>query len=231
VLRLARFAAELAEYGFRIAPETEQLATRMSTAPELLSLSPGRVWREMKRALQSRYPEVFLRCLARFGALHRLMPWLTAAQDPDGPACALECAAALTGVPEVRLAAALVAAARHGATAVAPPEWPLPASVRDLSDTVLQQPLPDTRDAMEVLSWLEGVDAWRRGERFGQLLTIWRSICPGKEQELTRLDQARVASLKVPPPGKVKDPRATVRAARLRLVRRALDSDATGNAS
>jgi tRNA nucleotidyltransferase/poly(A) polymerase len=83
VLRLARFAAELDDYGFDVAPETALLAAHMSgDGGDLFTLSPGRIWREAERALASTAPPRFFRCLRDCGALPRLMPWLISACDP-----------------------------------------------------------------------------------------------------------------------------------------------------
>ncbi|MGL4984715.1 MAG: multifunctional CCA tRNA nucleotidyl transferase/2'3'-cyclic phosphodiesterase/2'nucleotidase/phosphatase, partial [Plesiomonas sp.] len=44
VLRIARFAARFADFGFQIAPETQQLMRTMVAAGELNHLTPERVW-------------------------------------------------------------------------------------------------------------------------------------------------------------------------------------------
>ena len=51
VLRVARFAAQLAPYGFTLAPETQALMTTMARSGELGSLSRERCWRELEKAL------------------------------------------------------------------------------------------------------------------------------------------------------------------------------------
>jgi tRNA nucleotidyltransferase/poly(A) polymerase len=51
VLRVARFAAQLAPYGFTLAPETRALMTTMARSGELGSLSRERCWRELEKAL------------------------------------------------------------------------------------------------------------------------------------------------------------------------------------
>jgi len=224
VMRLARFASELATFDFEIAPETERLAVQMSHSEELNTLSAGRLWREFSKALASDRPETFLRCLARFGALTRVMPWLEPPRGVDGEAVAsaLARAAKLCADPTLRLAAAMAAAGRLGGIGSAPDNWPLPGEARVLSTLCLDHPLPSTADADAALDWLERTDAWRRAERFDRLLVLWRCIDAGRESDLARLRLARDASLKIPPPGALADPRVAVRAARLERVRKAL---------
>ena len=50
VLRAARFAAQL---GYKIAPETRDLMTRIVLSGELATLTPERVWAELRTALMS----------------------------------------------------------------------------------------------------------------------------------------------------------------------------------
>lgn len=86
VLRVARFRAELAPWGFRIAPETEALLRAMSATGELATLTPERVGRETLRALASPKPSFFFTTLAETGALAPVFPELAALvgapQDP-----------------------------------------------------------------------------------------------------------------------------------------------------
>jgi len=224
VLRLARFASQLATFDFEIAPETARLAVQMSLSDELITLSAGRLWREFSKALSAEQPEIFLRCLARFGALPRVMPWLEPPRGDDGErvAGALAQAARLSADPTLRLATAMAAAGRLGAIGVAPDDWPLPGEARVLSKLCLEHPLPSTADADAVLDWLEVTDAWRRAERFDRLLLLWGYVDAAREADLARLRLARDASRKVPPPRALADPRAAVRTARLERVRNAL---------
>lgn len=70
VLRVARFAAQLAPWGFSVAPETTALLTAMATSGELDSLTPERVWRETQKALAAPNPNRYFSLLADWGALH-----------------------------------------------------------------------------------------------------------------------------------------------------------------
>lgn len=216
VLRLARFAAELDDYGFDVAPETALLAAHMSgDGGDLFTLSPGRIWREAERALASTAPPRFFRCLRDCGALPRLMPWLISACDPRADAAidALERAVPIDPGVDIRLAALLTGAAHGGGAAGLPdPAWPLPRGARTLAALCIDHALPDP-DADAVADWLEAMDAWRRGERFVQALTVWRAVAPQCAQ-LDLLQAARDASAKVPAPAPGSDPGRAVRDAR-----------------
>jgi tRNA nucleotidyltransferase (CCA-adding enzyme) len=72
VLRLARFAARLAD--FSVAPETLELCQHMAQGEELQSLVPERVWTETTKALLSDHPSRFFAFLKSANALPILMP-------------------------------------------------------------------------------------------------------------------------------------------------------------
>lgn len=76
VLRVARFCAKLAEFGFKLAPETLDLMRRMVVSGELTQLTPERVWIETSKALITAHPEVYFQVLRDTGALAQLMPEL-----------------------------------------------------------------------------------------------------------------------------------------------------------
>ncbi|WP_330221439.1 tRNA nucleotidyltransferase [Marinomonas phaeophyticola] len=77
VLRVARFAARFAQFGFTIAPETLHLMRKISESGELLTLSPERIWKELEKSLQSQHPEYFFNALQECGALEALFPELS----------------------------------------------------------------------------------------------------------------------------------------------------------
>jgi len=76
VLRVARFAAYLGEYGFEVAPETLLLMQQMSCGDDFNHLKRERVWREFKRSLATSAPWRFIAVLHQCGALQQLMPLL-----------------------------------------------------------------------------------------------------------------------------------------------------------
>lgn len=74
ILRVARFYARYAQYGFQIAPETMELMRSMVDAGEVDSLIPERVWQELEQALGEPNPECFIQTLHDCGALAILFP-------------------------------------------------------------------------------------------------------------------------------------------------------------
>lgn len=74
LLRIARFAAKLSRWGFRVAHETHALMKKMSASSDLMSLKPERIWREMNRSFSEPQPWRFFEVLHSCGALQRLLP-------------------------------------------------------------------------------------------------------------------------------------------------------------
>jgi len=72
ILRLARFAARLAD--FAVAPETLALMRQMTAAGEVDALVAERVWQELARGLMEPRPSRMLEVLREAGALARLAP-------------------------------------------------------------------------------------------------------------------------------------------------------------
>jgi tRNA nucleotidyltransferase (CCA-adding enzyme) len=86
VLRVARFAARYAEYGFTIAPDTMTLMRTMVAQGELDHLIPERVWKETSRALLENQPQVFFNVLRECGALKVWLPELDCLWGIPNPA-------------------------------------------------------------------------------------------------------------------------------------------------
>ncbi len=74
ILRVARFAARFAKWGFKVAHDTHALMQRMVTNGEVDHLVAERVWTETARALGEAAPVRFFEVLRRCGALARLFP-------------------------------------------------------------------------------------------------------------------------------------------------------------
>lgn len=81
LLRIARFAAKLGRWGFRVAHGTYGLMKKMARSRDLKQLRPERLWREMKKALQEAQPWQFFQVLQRCGALDVLLPRLAVSMD------------------------------------------------------------------------------------------------------------------------------------------------------
>lgn len=76
ILRIARYAARYAQWGFRVAHTTHTLMQRMVEAGEVDALVPERVWQETVRALGEQSPARFFEVLRNCGALGRIFPEL-----------------------------------------------------------------------------------------------------------------------------------------------------------
>lgn len=76
VLRVARFAAYLGDYGFKVAADTLALMQQMSAAEDFSHLKSERIWQEFKRSLTTVAPWRFLQVLHQCGALQHLIPLL-----------------------------------------------------------------------------------------------------------------------------------------------------------
>jgi tRNA nucleotidyltransferase (CCA-adding enzyme) len=74
VLRVARFAAKLNNYGFSIAKSTQQLMQTMADNGEIDAMQPERIWQECYKALNTAKPSVFFTTLQQCGALQKLFP-------------------------------------------------------------------------------------------------------------------------------------------------------------
>ncbi|WP_130536481.1 multifunctional CCA addition/repair protein [Thiomicrorhabdus indica] len=85
VLRVARFAAKLAPFGFKVAPETVALMRQMVDSGELEQLTPERVWQEVVKVLNSVKPSEFFEVLAAVGADKVLFQELHALHGVEQP--------------------------------------------------------------------------------------------------------------------------------------------------
>jgi len=76
VLRIARFAAKLHPFGFKIAPETATLIEQISASGELQALKKERIWKEIEKSLALAKSNIFFQILRECQALVVLMPEL-----------------------------------------------------------------------------------------------------------------------------------------------------------
>lgn len=74
ILRVARFAARFAKWGFKVSHGTNALMRNMVTNGEVDALVAERVWKETQRALCEDRPSVFFKVLRGCGALAILFP-------------------------------------------------------------------------------------------------------------------------------------------------------------
>jgi tRNA nucleotidyltransferase (CCA-adding enzyme) len=118
VLRVARFAARFAPFGFQVAAETLALMRAMVERGEIHALVPERVWQETEKALRELKAAQFFKVLRECGALQPVYPEIDALFGVPQPAqwhpeidtgvhtlMVLEQAALLSSEPLVRFAA------------------------------------------------------------------------------------------------------------------------------
>jgi tRNA nucleotidyltransferase (CCA-adding enzyme) len=74
LLRIARFAAKLGKWGFRVAHGTHGLMRKMAQSPDLQTLTAERLHREMRKALAEPQPWRFFEVLQGCAALQGLLP-------------------------------------------------------------------------------------------------------------------------------------------------------------
>ena len=76
ILRVARYAARYAHWGFHVAHGTHALMKQMVEDGEVDALVAERVWQEMENALGEQTPSRFFEVLRNCGALARILPEL-----------------------------------------------------------------------------------------------------------------------------------------------------------
>jgi tRNA nucleotidyltransferase (CCA-adding enzyme) len=198
ILRVARFAARFAPLGFKVSEDTMALMARMVASGEADALVPERVWQEMERALGEERPEVFFEVLRSCGALQVVLPELEALFGVPQPA---------KWHPEVDTGAHVLLALRHAARSGAPTTvlWPAhhgheEAGVPLIEAVTSRLKVPKTYHELAVLTarhhtnihrafelrpstvlnLLEKTDAFRRPERFAELLLACEADARGR---------------------------------------------------
>ncbi|HEB86007.1 MAG TPA: HD domain-containing protein, partial [Gammaproteobacteria bacterium] len=78
ILRVARFAARFAAWGFKVAHDTNTLMGEMVANGEVDALVAERVWAETERALATDKPSRFFKVLRGCGALAKVFPEIDA---------------------------------------------------------------------------------------------------------------------------------------------------------
>jgi tRNA nucleotidyltransferase (CCA-adding enzyme) len=234
ILRVARFVAR---FGFAIAPETQALMRKMVEEGEADALVAERVWQEVARGLMERKPSRMFEVLRECGALARVVPEIDALFETGGAAaalCALDAAAQTQGSLEVRFAALARSLDPLAAEALAD-RLRAPAACRDLALLAARHTnaIADAAqlDAETLLELFNDSDAWRRPERFDDLLAAALAGEPEAEPARSRLDRALRAAQAVNTAdiaraaGNPTEIRSRIDAARLEAVRGALDAN------
>jgi len=201
ILRVARFAAR---YGFRVAPETMKLMRGMAASGEADALVAERVWQEVARGLMEEKPSRMFEVLRECGALARVMPEVDALwDDPDAASEAMRVldAAARAGASLAARFAALARALNPLAVEALAGRLKVPADCRDLAllagrhaNTLLDAAELDPQSVLELFN---AVDAWRRPERFAELVAAAFAGEPDAAPAQARLERARAAAAAV----------------------------------
>jgi tRNA nucleotidyltransferase (CCA-adding enzyme) len=180
ILRVARFAAR---FGFKVHEQTMALMRRMVDSGEADFLVPERVWQEFSRGLSEAHPELMFDVLERSGLSRKLLPELQ------------RIPAALSKASSLPVRFALLTWGLKDATALCE-RLRAPNEVRELALTANR-----VRDKLNnatpegLLEVLKSADAFRRPERFAQLLEAARLADPGVD--IARLERALKAAAAV----------------------------------
>jgi len=222
ILRVARFAARFARFGFHVAHSTNALMREMVENGEVDALVAERVWAETQKALGEDQPTRFFEVLRGCGALTRIFPVIdTGWTDQDGDSHSMETpvfcmqvlqqSAELSEHADVRFAALCggiySSTESDGREQVqesldnmmrelrVQKQWcKLTRSAMRTLDTVLQS-APLT--AAELLGLLQACDAFRQPTRMNKLMSIWQAVANSNKQTLDyeRIHQALQAAL------------------------------------
>ncbi len=189
ILRLARFAARFAD--FRVAQSTNALMQRMVEEGEADALVPERVWQELSRGLMERTPSRMFAVLADCGALARILPELAA---DAGLMRQIDAAAGRRLDLPVRFAVLM-----HGlgqAIGDIAKRLRVPVDCRDLAVMTAREQgmLGQALDPEAAVTLFERCDAFRKPERFAQMLLAAACFAPGAETQAPRLLQALEAA-------------------------------------
>ena len=202
VLRVARFTTRFYSLGFSIAEETKQLMSEMVASGEVDALVPERVFKELSKSLSYDKPAVFFDVLLECGAFQRLFPMLDATKG------GILHIADLQGAGEVVRFALWLYQQDLGAVQSLCKQLKCPKEYQQLAElsaewyktakNLLSLPVET------VLSFIVGTDAFRRQQRFEQLLEVFD--CLGidpypikqlvkelKQIDISKLDKTQIA--------------------------------------
>lgn len=177
ILRLARLATKFPE--FSIHPETLDLMKKMTSAGEVNSLVPERVWQELVRALANETPTQFFTVLDDCGALAILFPTLHHQYKSMNT---LSQIASKTLSPILRFTALFSNLSFGAIQQQLILQYRVPNEYSDLATMVsrfkeLYKDI-DQMNEKEFLNFIIKTDALRRNKRFEQFLFICSSLYP-----------------------------------------------------
>ncbi|MET0088811.1 MAG: multifunctional CCA tRNA nucleotidyl transferase/2'3'-cyclic phosphodiesterase/2'nucleotidase/phosphatase [Candidatus Thiodiazotropha sp.] len=204
LLRIARFAAKLGCWGFRVAHATHRLMKQMACEEELRSLTPERISREMLKAMAEPQPWRFFEVLQRCGALSGILPELAelmpsaesghAGGDDATSVQALKRAVQLDAGTAVRTAVLLQAVAKtRKEVSTWLQDWRIDRYTGQLlQDLLAVQGLDEVQDKPEAfLRFIQTGKLHQQTQRFNDLMLAIRALWP--EQEVQILKQLTLA--------------------------------------
>ena len=181
LLRVARFAARFPE--FTVANETFIALKAIVQSGELSVLSPERIWQELARGLVAAKPMHLFQVLLNTGAAEKILPQALAnglVQEPFREALIGYFSLAGNSLEE-RCAIALMDLSssdiRSWAECVR-----MPVDIRDFSEifselrSLLSRQIDNSYDAVEVLSWFNRADVWRKPDRCQAILNLAQKL-------------------------------------------------------
>lgn len=202
ILRVARFAARFAQFGFKVAHGTNKLMRKMVDNGEVDYLVPERVWAELVKTLSTQTPARFFEVLGGCGALDKLFPQLaaqyteTVAHSKNGIHLpTLAASVELSNASDVRFAA--LACDMQGGNAALDDfcnQHRVPNNHRQLAEIALRhcatvQRIADL-SAEDIMALLESIDAFRRGDRVNDFLLVCESRARAASPDLPDYPQA-----------------------------------------
>ncbi len=191
ILRLARFAARFPD--FRVAEATNALMRKMVEDGEVDALVPERVWQELSRGLMEQTPSRMFAVLRDCGALARILPEL----DADAPLMRAVDQAAGRGLELAVRFAVLVHGIGKAIPAIAG-RLRVPTDCRDLAVMTARElgvlERTPALDPEAIVTLFERSDAFRKPERFGQMLQAAAYVLSGRDTHLARLLAALAAA-------------------------------------
>ena len=177
ILRVARFAARFA---FSVHPDTLALMRRIVDSGEADYLVPERVWQEFARGLDEKSPEKMLDVLAACGFLKKQLPEISGFPRNFSGSLAVRFALLTWPLDEARVES-LCNRLRA------------PNEVRELALSAARNKAALRGSTPEaLLEVLKRTDAFRRPERFAELLEAARLAEPGLDTQ--RLERARAVA-------------------------------------
>jgi tRNA nucleotidyltransferase (CCA-adding enzyme) len=181
ILRVARFAAR---FDFKVFPETMKLMKTMVRSGEADYLVAERVWQEFAKGLLEKHPQRMFEVLKASGLYAKLLPELKSVPKTLAGPLPVRFARLAWGLPEEK---ALALAKRLRA----------PNEARDLALLAAKygKALLAAGKPKELLDLLKRTDAFRRPERFAELIEAARLASP--RADFRRLESARAAAAAV----------------------------------